>query len=223
MRFSLALVALTTACSTVHGVRPVGRGVVEVDASLGGPVTELFGAPVPLPLTTVGATVGVSDRTNVHAAVHPTALALFGLVAADVGASTQLLAQEGARPRLMGDLTVMGAGGDVAEGGSEGGFRAFARPTVTASWDWGRDRRSTVYGALGAFVEPWPGPHAVGTVAVGNLWALGPHHLTTQVEWIAPYASSAPLAPHYYAPGDMGAISVQVGLGVRAFAPAGAP
>ncbi len=212
----LVILLLLTACSTVHGVRPVGKGAVEIDASLGGPVTELFGAPVPLPLTTVGATVGVSDRTNVHAAVHPTGLALFGVVAADVGASTQLLPDEGARPRLMGDLTVIGAGGDVAEGDPEGGVRFFARPTVTASWDWGKQRRSTVYAALGAFVEPYPGPHALGTVAVGNLWALGPHHVTTQVEWIAPYASSERLAPHYYAPGDMGAISVQVGLGLRA-------
>lgn len=203
-------------CSTVHGVKPVGEGVVQIDASVGGPVTELFGAPVPLPISAVGATVGVSDRTNVHAAVHPTGLALFGLFAADVGASTQLLAPAGARPRLMGDLTVVAAGGDLAEDDPEGGFRAFARPTVTASWDWGRQGRSTVYAALGGFVQPWPGPHALGTVAVGNLWALGPHHLTTQVEWIAPYASSEPLAPYYYAPGDLGAISVQLGLGVRA-------
>ena len=218
MRFLLVPLILTaaTACSTVHGVRPLGKGAVEVDLSVGGPVLELFGAPVPLPLTTVGATVGVSDKTNVHAAVHPTGLALFGTFAADVGASTQLLAPEGARPRLMGDLTVIGAGGDVAEGSPEGGVRVFARPNVTASWDWGKNGRSTVYTSLGGFVQPYPGPNALGTIAVGNLWALGPHHLTTQVEWIAPYASSEPAAPYYYAPGDLGAISVQIGLGVRA-------
>ena len=218
MRFLLVplILAAATACSTVHGVRPLGKGAVEVDLSVGGPVLELFGAPVPLPLTTVGATVGVSEKTNVHAAVHPTGLALFGTFAADVGASTQLLAPEGARPRLMGDLTVIGAGGDVAEGSPEGGVRVFARPNVTASWDWGKNGRSTVYTSLGGFVQPYPGPNALGTTAVGNLWALGPHHLTTQVEWLAPYASSEPAAPYYYAPGDLGAISVQIGLGVRA-------
>lgn len=210
------LLALAAGCSTVHGVRPVGKGVVQVDASLGGPITELFGAPVPLPITTVGATVGVSDKTNVHAAFHPTGAALFGIVTIDAGVSTQLLAPKGARPRLMADLTVLGAGGDVAEDGAEGGVRFFARPTVTASWDWGKQKRSTVYTALGAFAQPWPGVYGVGTWAVGNIWALGPGvGLTTQLEWIAPYASSLPLAPYYYAPADQGAVSFQLGLSLR--------
>ncbi len=214
---AVALATLASACSTVHGVRPVGKGAVVVDASLGGPITELFGAPVPLPLTTVGATIGVSDKTNVHAAVHPTGVALFGVFAADVGVSTQVLPQAGARPRLMGDLTVIGAGGDLAPEGAIGGVRFFARPTVTASWDWGKDARHALYASLGGFVQPYPGPRALGTVALGNQWGLGRAvHLTTQVEWIAPYASSAPLTPHYYAPGDLGAISLQLGLGVRA-------
>ncbi|MDP2313293.1 MAG: hypothetical protein Q8P41_10340 [Pseudomonadota bacterium] len=216
-----AIAVLSSGCSTVHGVRPIGSGAVQIDASLGGPITELFGAPVPLPITTVGATVGVSDKTNVHAAVHPTPIALFGFFAADVGVSTQLLAPKGARPRLMADLTVIGAGGDRApdsdNGGAEGGVRFFARPTVTASWDWGKDARHALYASLGGFVQPYPGLYGLGTVAVGNQWGVGRRvHLTTQVEWIAPYASNTALTPHYYAPGDLGAISLQLGLGVRA-------
>jgi len=211
-------------CSTVHGVRPIGKGAVQVDASLGGPILQLFGAPVPLPLTTVGATVGVSESTNVHAALHPSAIALFGVFAADAGVSTQLLAQKAARPRLMADLTVVGAGGDRApdgpSGGAEGGVRFFARPTVTASWDWGKDARHALYTSLGGFIEPYPGPRALGTVAIGNQWGIGRKvHLTTQLEWIAPYASSEALTPQYYAPGDMGAISFQLGFGARAFTP----
>lgn len=205
------------ACSTVHGVRPVGKGAVVVDASLGGPITELFGAPVPLPLTTLGATVGVSDTVDVHAALHPSAIGLFGLATADAGASVQLLAPTGARPRLMTDLTLVGAAGDVDPAGAPGGFRLFARPTLTASWDWGKEKRSTVYGSLGGFLQPFPEFHALGTVAVGNRWALSKRTtLTTQLEWIAPYASSEMLAPHYYAPGDLGAVSFQLGLSVWA-------
>jgi hypothetical protein len=213
-------VALGSGCSTVHGVRPIGEGAVVIDASLGGPITELFGAPIPLPLTTVGATVGVSQKTNVHAAVHPTGVALFGVFAADVGASTQLLAQKDARPRLMGDLTVIGAGGDLGPDGAEGGVRFFARPTVTASWDWGPDTRHSLYASLGGMLQAFPSAHALGTVAVGNQWGLGEAvRLTTQLEWIAPYASSESLTPHYYSPGDLGAISFQLGLGVRARRP----
>ena len=216
MRALLVLVfAVLSACSTVHGVRPIGAGAIELEATVGGPVVELFGGPKPMPITTVGATVGLDDRTDVHASIHPTGLALFGLFAADAGVARQFVAPDGARPRLMADLTLMGAAGNVAEGEPEGGFRAFVRPTVTASWDWGKHDRSTVYAALGGFVQPWPGPHGLGTVAVGNLWALGKHHLTTQVEWIAPYASSYELAPEYHAPGNLGAVSVQLGFAAR--------
>lgn len=203
-------------CSTVHGVRPIGTGGVSVDATVGGPFVELFGAPIPIPISTIGATVGVSDKTNVHAAIHPTGAILFGIFAGDVGVSTQLLAPKGARPRLMVDLTAIGAGGGV----SQGDPRFFARPSFTASWDWGKQRNSTLYASLGGFIEPYPGPHGYGTIAVGNQFGLGKTtRLTTQVEWIAPYASSESLAPHWYAPGNMGAFSVQLGLNVLVGAP----
>ena len=211
-----ALALALSGCAASRAIAPLERGTAALTASVGGPMFAFGGTPLPTPISTVGVAYGATERTTVHASLHPTGLALFGTFAADVGASTQFLAPEGARPRLMGDLTVIGAGGDVAEGSPEGGVRVFARPNVTASWDWGKNGRSTVYTSLGGFVQPYPGPNALGTIAVGNLWALGPHHLTTQVEWLAPYASSEPAAPYYYAPGDLGAISVQIGLGVRA-------
>ncbi len=203
-------------CSTVHGVRPIGAGAVSVDASLGGPFVELFGAPVPTPLSTLGATVGVSDKTNVHAAIHPSGAILFGIFAADVGVSTQLLAQKDARPRLMVDLTAIGGGGGV----SEGEPRFFARPSFTASWDWGKNRYSTVYASLGGFIEPYPGPHGYGTIALGNQFGLSKNtRFTTQIEWIAPYASSESLAPQWITPGNLGAFSLQLGLNVVVGAP----
>jgi hypothetical protein len=212
-----AVLVLATGCSTVHGVRPLGKGAVQVEASLGGPITEVYGAPIPLPISTIGATFGVSDRTDVHAALHPTGLALFGLFAADAGVSYELLPPHGARPRLMADLTLIGAGGGVVADEPAGGFRLFARPTLTGSWDWGKGDRHALYASLGGFVEPWPGVHGFGTIAVGNQWGLPKKTtLTTQVEWIAPYASTTSLTPHYYAPGDLGAISFQLGLAVRA-------
>ncbi len=211
----LAPLALAGACSAVHGVRPIGKGAVQLDASLGGPITELFGAPVPLPISTIGATVGLTDRLDVHGAIHPTGLALFGIFAADAGLSYEGLAPDGARPRLMGDLTLIGAGGDLAEGAPEGGFRLFARPSLTASWDWGKSSQHTLYASVGGFIQPAPGPHALGTVALGNLWGIGHGStFTTQVEWIAPYASSLTAAPLYYTPGNRGAISIQLGMGI---------
>lgn len=213
MRFLVAL--LLAGCSTTHGVKPIGRGAVEVEGSFGGPITKVFGAPIPLPLSTVGATVGVTDTTNVHAAWHPSAAFVFGLGAGDVGASQQFLAPQGARPRLMGDLTLLLAGGDTAEGAPEGGFRFFAQPTVIASWDWGKARHQTFYTGITAFIEPTPGPHALGAWVLGNRFEAGRFHFTTELKWIDPWASTTTLVPQYYSPGDQGAISFQLGLGHR--------
>lgn len=205
---------LLLACSTIHGVKPVGEGNTEVNLSLGGPIAEVFGAPIPIPLSTVGVTYGVTDRLDVHGAFHPTAALLQGVVEAEVGASYQFLPNHGAVPRLMGDLTLLGAGGDVAEGEPKGGFRLYLQPSFTASWDWGKNKRQTTYTALTCFFQPFPTVHAVGAWAVGQRWGMGPRfHLDTELKWIAPYASTLNLVPRYYGIGNQGALSFQLGFG----------
>lgn len=203
-------------CSVAHGVKPVGKGALSIDASVGGPITELYEAPVPLPLTTVGATYGLDARTNLHGALHPSSLALFNVFALDAGISREFLAWAGARPRVMADLTLVAAAGDNRSGEPKGGPRLWIQPGATASWDWGKQKRQTLYGTLGFFVQPWPGPNAHPYVGVGQWWAIGDQlHLTTELKWISPTTSSADLAPHYYSPGSLGAISFQVGAGYR--------
>ena len=208
------LLVFALACSTIHGVKPVGKGNVEVGVSLGGPIVEVYGAPIPLPLSTIGATVGVTDTVNIHAAFHPTAAALMGIGELDLGGSWQFLAPRGAVPRLMGDLTLVGAYGDQSEGSPEGGFRLFVQPSVMASWDWGKKKQHTFYTGPTVFIEPAPTFHALGAWAVGERWGLGARaHLDTELKWIAPYASSYNLVTHYYSPAAMGAISFQLGFG----------
>lgn len=211
-----ALCALTmSACSTVHGIKPLGRGVVEVEGSVGGPITKVYGAPIPLPISTIGTTVGVTDTTNVHGAWHPTAAAVFGLGAGDIGASQQLLAAAGARPRLMADLTLLLAGGDTAKGSPEGGVRFFAQPSVIAGWDWGKAKHQTVYTGITAFIEPTPGPHALGAWVLGNRFEDKRTQFTMEFKWIDPWESNLPIVPEYYSPGNLGAISLQFGVGYR--------
>lgn len=67
--------SLVSACSTTYLARPVGRGNTRVNGSAGGPIANLFNAPIPAPITTVGIAHGVTDSTDVHADFHPTAAA----------------------------------------------------------------------------------------------------------------------------------------------------
>lgn len=223
MRRVLPFALLASACTTVHGVKPVGRGAVAVEGEVGGPITEVYGLPIPLPLSSVGATYGVSDRVDVHAAVHPSPALLFGLFLADAGVSGQLFPPEGARPRLMADLTLTAGGGDNEPGEPEGGFRLWAQPTLTASWDWGRADRRTAYTSVTAFAQPFPEVHVIPQWAVGNRWEAGRFLATTEMGWIAPWVSTADLAPNYLSPGSLGAIAVRLGAGWRFGGPKEAP
>jgi hypothetical protein len=67
-------------------LRPVGEGNTRVTASVGGPLVLFGGAPVPVPLTTVGVAHGLSDAVDLRAGLHPTAAA-FGIAGLDVGAA----------------------------------------------------------------------------------------------------------------------------------------
>jgi hypothetical protein len=69
---------------TSHLVRPVGQGNARFSVSAGGPLLIFHGAPVPVPVTTVGAAYGVRDDVDVHADLHPTAAA-YGIAGLDVG------------------------------------------------------------------------------------------------------------------------------------------
>ncbi|MFZ5481246.1 MAG: hypothetical protein ACOZNI_31090 [Myxococcota bacterium] len=209
------MLILLAGCSTVHGVRPLEAGQWAVEGSVGGPITEVYGAPIPLPISTVGAAYGLDGRTDLHAAVQTGALAFFGLGGLDLGVSRQFWGNDATR--LMGDLTLVGIAGDVdPDGGEPGGFALFANPTVTLARDWGEARRQTVYGSLFGFVEATPAFAGLAGLAAGNRWGLGPQlGLTTELKWIAPYASTRSLTPRYLSPGELGAVSFLVGMDVR--------
>ncbi len=76
MILQLALPLSTlAACATTHTLEPVGKNRLRMNASLGGPVLNLGGAPIPLPIATVNAAYGVEDDVDVHVGLHPVALA----------------------------------------------------------------------------------------------------------------------------------------------------
>lgn len=205
------------ACTLSHGVRPLGEGAWALEASAGGPVTEIFGKDIPLPLSTLGGAYGVTDTVDVHAGAHTTAAALFGLPAGELGASWAFAPQSGARPRVATDGTLVVAVGDIAEGGSEGGFRALVSPSLLAAWDVGADGRHTVFTGVGALIEPLPAPGGYGWLTTGGRWGLGGDAvgLSTELRWLAPYASNLDVAPEYTGVGGLGAVSIQVGLDAR--------
>jgi len=196
-------------CSVTHQVRPVGAGKLAAEASLGGPFADYFGGYKPLPISTLGLSYGLDDRTDLHAALHPSTTILFGLVGLDLGAGRLLWDQSGARPALMADLTLDLFYGNLGGGDPKGGFRALPELSAMGSWAWGR-RGHLLYSGPVVLVQPWP-VHAVPAWSLGNQLELGATDLSLEARWISPWVDSSLHTVDWMAPAGQGAISVQLG------------
>ena len=214
----VAVAGVASACAPTRALAPLEPGQGAFTASLGGPIVEVFGGPVPLPVTSVGYVRGIDGKTNLHGALYPTNLVLFGVFGFDLGASYELFGPNKARPRLMADVTAYTFFGNLAEGDPKGGARVFPDLQVIASWPVGGARTRLVpYVGADNFVELLPTQHWNPSLVLGNEFRIGERvGLQLEAKWIAPWADTTPYVTHWYAPGNRGAISAQLGFTVYA-------
>ncbi len=222
MRFVLVVAALA-GCAPTRALAPLEPGQGAFTASLGGPFVEVYGGPLPLPVTSVGYVRGIDGKLNVHGALYPTNLALFGVFGFDLGASYQLFEPQGARPRLMADVTAYTFFGNLAKGEPKGGLRIFPDLQFIASWPVGAKRTHLVpYVGVDQFTEFFPTPHWNPSLVLGNEFRLGKRvGLQLEGKWIAPWVDTDPFVTHWYGASSHGAFSAQLGLTV--YAGGGAP
>lgn len=213
-RAPLLLAVLVTGCAVSHGVRPLKKGTGAITASMGGPLSKDLPTPVAftVPITTVGYAHGVSDKSVLHGAVHPTGLAAFGVFAADVGFATQLVETNGAAPRVMLDGDLIFATGNNAEGDPPGGTRLFPNVEVVASWDLGKH---AVYGGVNQLLQPFPEINYHVSPLLGTMLVAGRTDIQIEYMWLAPYANNELTAAEFVGPFGQGASSIKVGLGFR--------
>ncbi len=208
----LLAVAFSAGCALSHGVRPIGEKKVAIDASLGGPIVDYMGGKKPLPLTMVGATYGLTDKTNLHGGLYPSSLAMFGLVGLELGASHLVVEPDGPVPALMVDGTLITLGGDLAEGPPEGGFRAFLQTSVMASWSYGR-REHLIYTGPEFITQPIP-LHSIPGWTVGHRYNAGRWGIGAELGWMAPFWDNLPPVVEYAGIAGRGALSVNLGVSV---------
>ena len=181
---------------------------------MGGPISADLPTPVPFttPITTVGYAHGVTDRTSVHGAIHPTALPALGLFGMDLGATTLIWDSDGAKPRFMVDTTLNLYGGDNTADGAAGGTRLYPMVEGVFSWDLGKH---ALYAGLNNFFQLWPEPHYHLNPQVGGLLTLGRVDLQLEYKWISPYRDNRLTTAEFIGPFGYGASSIQLGFGIR--------
>jgi len=202
---ALALAAaslLAAGCGIATHVRPTPRGAFEVEASAGGPLANL-GAPIPIPLSTVGASYGFGERWDLQAHLHLTTLALK-TAGADVGGSWLALEQHGLRPAL--SLTARAyAFSDLASA-----VQPYGELTATASWASGR---WTAYGTASGMLDY--GGRFLWSPGVGARVALGRFGAQLDLRWYEPAYSTAHSSVPWVGPGALGALGVVLGASYR--------
>ena len=187
---------LLAGCGLSTQVRPTPKGVLVGEASVGGPAVLLGGAPVPLPLSTVGVSWGFTDKSDLSTHMHLTTLLAQRIAGFDVGGSWLFVEPSGLRPALC-----FGWRGYVFTDFSSAAL-GFFDTAVTASWNLSRRFVPFVtvaaqLSSLGLAVDFSP--------AVGVQIRFARFSLQAEVRWFAPNQNARGAAAEWLSPYKRGA------------------
>jgi hypothetical protein len=199
------LVLLSSACGLPSHVRPVPKGVVALEAAVGGPAALLGGVPVPLPLSTVGASYGVAESVDVHAHAHLTPLVL-GTGGLDLGATWLALPEDGWRPAL--SLTGRAYGfSDLSSG-------ALFYGELSASASYLLRERYLTYVSTTALYDALA-EDVMWAVGVGGQVPFDRFALQLEANWYWPSYDSAAAPVSWASPGGRGTFGLVLGASYR--------
>jgi hypothetical protein len=203
----LAALLLGGGCAQTHIVRPLGKGNGALNVSVGGPFVQLFGAPIPVPIGSVGGAYGVRDDVEVFGQVDATALA-FGVLHLSPGVAFHPVRRDG------GWVPTVTVGGSLH---LLTNFReARLVPQVTGAAAWRIRNHHLVYLGMdlglgfqpAGFVPIW-GPYLGGEARVSKRVGLA-----LEVKWLEPHVDVRPLAPTWLSPGSQGYVSLLLGVNI---------
>lgn len=130
----LCNLGLLMGCGAGAPVRVLKDEQVALQASLGGPIVPASVPTVLVPYLTAGASYGLTESVTLHGNLHAT-MSTFLVAGLDVGASTRILAQDGAVPELTAGVRAL----MFTDFGSWSTSRFYPDVHLNASWEvWDR-------------------------------------------------------------------------------------
>ena len=195
-------VALSVGCAHVAKTDITPKGQVQLDATLGGPFANVPGiGPIPLPLVSAGASVGVAERVDVSAHLHVTPI-VFGVGGLDVGASYMPLTNLNWRPAVL--LT----GRFYGFSDFHTPFRPYLELEATAVWRYAK--RWGTYVTTDGFFQFQAPP--IFNFGVGEEVKLGRVALQLETRWYQPGANTYFTTVDWIGIGRHGAIGLIFGI-----------
>jgi hypothetical protein len=191
---------LTTGCGLVTQVRPTPHKTLAVQLAVGGPIANV-GAPVPLPLGTLGAAWGFHPRADLSAHAHLTTLFLSRVLGVDLGGSVLALEQREGVPAL-----TAGVRGYLFTDFKSAAL-GFLESSLAASWDVGRFRPFVAV-ALQLDLQALQFDFAP---AVGTEIRFGRFTLVVDLKWYAPTRDTTVASVPWVGLGGRGALGLMLG------------
>ncbi len=200
--WAMAIGLLTSGCGLSTQVRPTPKGVLVVEAAVGGPAAIVGGIPVPVPLSTVGVAWGFTQRSDLSTHLHLTTLIAQKIAGFDVGGSWLVLETKGARPAL-----TFGWRGYLFTD-FESPALGFVDASLTASWNLSRRfvpfvSVTTQLSSLGLAVDVSP--------SVGVQIRFSRFSLQAEVRYFAPNQDARRAAVEWLSPYKHGAVGLVIG------------
>jgi len=85
----LVFIFVLYSCSSIRLIKPIKKGEKLITADIGGPLVIFSGAPIFLPLTSIGGAYGFTDNFSLQTSLHTTSL-LFGTFHMESFANTNI-------------------------------------------------------------------------------------------------------------------------------------
>jgi len=214
MKFlTLSLLLLAASCAPARFVEPVPEGHWNATASLGGPIFDLGNTTIPMPLTSLAAGYGISDKTTAFAGLHTTAL-LFDDLQLDLGALQEISSQVHLVPAISISPVL-----NLLLAMRDGSFRVWPEMDVNLYWHYG-SAGNLIYinssnwfelSSMHADNEPQT-THWIANFGLGHRFEGEHWEYITELKYLAAGMPNLPNAVGYHGIGGNGAFGVYLGL-----------
>lgn len=204
------------ACTTSRVVKPLNKGELNISADLGGPAVSYHGYLLPVPLSSISTSYGLSQNTSLYGGIHTSAL-IFGVAQFDVGATREITKANAYQPGLSVSPSI-NMSMDVWE------YNYHVNPAIDVNLYWDVENSNNYYyvGLANWFElnrkrdHDEDQPHAwVPALQGGYTWIRRNLRLTGEAKYLAPFSSNEGLTVNYLGPFGRGALGVYFSVGYR--------
>jgi hypothetical protein len=213
---SLTVISSLSGCAARTNLRPVGRGNVTVNASVGGPIVAAFGTHMPIPYGTVGANYGIADNCNLTGSLHLLPLA-YEIIGMDFGAGIFPVLNDGMIPTVGVHQSIMLFGS--IKPNVDDRFRAYPITSATFAWQFSN---GLVYSGvdltsiLSSADYDDEAPSFILSPFAGHRWQLSRlTGLLLELKWHGANIRSDQLAVEYTSVGRHGALAPFISIEKR--------